>query len=60
MGIEKRLSDYDDISKYAETICSSGEKIKKKVDVSRKAIVRELETLKTEVGDLKIVMRSPN
>ena len=53
LEIEKRLTAYDEITKFAETICSNGDKIKERARISRKAVEKELETLKSEASDLK-------
>lgn len=56
LEIEKRIADYDQVIKWAETIRSSGEKIIGKAEVSRKSVLKQVETLQAAVRIAKEVV----
>lgn len=51
-NIEKRLGNLDEIRTWAQTVQSNGQKIAEKTDSMRKAVLREVETLRSEVQKL--------
>ena len=53
LEIEKRATSLDDIVTWATTIQNNSEKIIKKVDVSRKALSRQVEVLREKINDLR-------
>ena len=53
LEIEKRANAFDDIETWTKTIRSNAEKIMKKVNTTRKSLLRQVETLRTQTDDLK-------
>ncbi len=53
LEIEKRATNLDTVKKYAETISSSSEKIIDRVSKDRKALDRQILTLREKLTDLK-------
>ena len=51
-NIEKRLGNLDDIRTWAQTVESNGKKIVQQTETMRKAIERELDSLRGEVDKL--------
>ena len=54
--IEKQLKSLDEINTWAGTIKSNGEKIVKRVDLTRKALVTQIEQLDVGLADLRSVV----
>lgn len=55
LEIEKRLVDYDQIIKWAETIRSNGDKIIGKAEISRRSVLKQVETIQTAIRETKEV-----
>lgn len=53
LAIEKQAQSLEDVKKSADTIQSSSEKILERVRISRKALERQVETLKEKMAELR-------
>ncbi|NOY40421.1 MAG: hypothetical protein GXP26_01105 [Planctomycetes bacterium] len=58
LEIEKRAGKLDEIGKFAKTIYSASDKILKRVESDRKALDRQVEILRDNLGDLKEIVGS--
>jgi len=56
LEIEKRANNLDDIKKSADTISKGAEKILKNVDVSKKSLLRQIDTLRETTEHVKQVL----
>jgi hypothetical protein len=58
--IEKQAQGLEEITRYTETIKSSGEKILNRCRIAREALARQVGLLDAKLSDLKTILSTPN